>query len=783
MAMTYDEWNGTDETAALPEKFWTDSLNPAQWEAVRHTSGPLLVIAGAGSGKTRVLTYKVAYLLQHGYYPWQVLALTFTNKAAAEMTKRIVEIAGADYARGLWSGTFHSIFSKILRIEGEQIGLNPNFTVCDSDDQQKMLKAIVKEMGLDEKTYRAKTIASRISEAKNHLLLPEDYAQTASMMDYDKHNSIGETHRIYRTYWERCRKAQLVDFDDMLLYTHLLLSRSEETRRKYAERFKYILVDEYQDTNYVQYRILELLTRDHHNICVVGDDAQSIYGFRGANIENILRFNKQYPEAVTIKLEQNYRSTQTIVNAANDIIRHNRRQIPKTVFSEKEAGDPLVVISAANDRDEAAKICGRIKRLRKDGVGYDKVAILYRTNAQSRPLEETFLKNNVPYRVYAGQSFYERKEIKDVLAYLRLVVNLGDEVAFRRIVNYPARGIGETTQQKLLMASHSNGVPAWAVMEDPERFDVKLNRGTLAKLEKFAEMIHNFRQMAQETEAYEMVKAVVCASGIVEDLKKEDGPDEKTRQENVDELLAGIYNFVQDKHSEQPEEKVLLKDYLAEVALMTDADKHDDGSPRVTLMTVHSAKGLEFDTVFIAGMEQNLFPSPRSAFSPKELEEERRLFYVAVTRAERRCFLSYAESRFRNGNFEESGRSEFLDEIDRKYLRYDNGYETMPRGYARDTALFPSFAPKRATASLSRTRIMQRPGAQPQPATTGKVATVRTKSGVLNVGDKIMHQRFGTGWVESLEGSGENAMAVIDFAVTGKKKLLLKFAVFAIIHE
>ena len=778
--MTYEEWNGSEEHRPLPETFWKARLNSQQWEAVRYIDGPMLVLAGAGAGKTRVLTYKVAYLLQHGYAPYEVLALTFTNKAAAEMSRRIAEIVGTEGARGLWSGTFHSIFSRILRKEGSIIGLKSDFTVCDTDDQQRIIKTIVKDMGLDENLYKARTIAGRISNAKNRLLLPEDYAKTKSLMDYDKQHLIDKTWQIYNTYWERCRTAQTVDFDDMLLYTFLLLEGYEDVRKRYAERFRYILIDEYQDTNYAQYQILKLLTSEHHHICVVGDDAQSIYGFRGANIENILRFSSQYPESLTIKLEQNYRSTQTIVHAANDIISHNQHQIQKTIFSKNDTGEPIVLIKAENDREEASKICGHIKRLKaKEDVDYGRMAILYRTNAQSRPLEETFIKNNIPYKVYAGQSFYERKEIKDVLGYLRLIQNPYDEAAFRRAVNTPTRGIGDTTIQKLTVASHQHNVPIWAVLENPTEYEVKLNRGTIAKLKMFAGMIREFQSLAQELEVYDLVKQVILQSGINASLLKENGQDGESKRENINELMGSVYRFMHDSHLESPEKKVFLGDYLSEVSLLTDADRHDDGRPKVTLMTIHAAKGMEFDTVFVAGMEQHLFPSTHSLLSPREYEEERRLFYVAVTRAEKRCFLSYACSRFRNGKFDTAEQSDFIDDINEKYIRLDRPHLIpVERNYVRNTASV-AHSPSRNFAATSPRRVLR---AQGYPI-TDKVEEILTKAGVLKVGSILHHQRFGKGTVEGLEGSGENAMADIIFDMVGKKKLLLKFAVFTILEE
>ena len=778
--MAYEEWNRVEGRQTWPEAFWKARLNGRQWEAVRYVDGPMLVLAGAGSGKTRVLTYKVAYLLQHGFAPHEVLALTFTNKAAAEMSHRIAAIVGPEGARGLWSGTFHSIFARILRMEGRILGLRSDFTVCDADDQQRIIKTIVKEMGLDESIYKARTVAARISKAKNRLLLPEEYGKTKSLTDYDQQHLIGKTWQIYRTYWERCRTAQTVDFDDMLLYTFMLFNSNEEVRKKYAARFRYVLVDEYQDTNYAQHQILKMLAGEHRHICVVGDDAQSIYGFRGATIENILRFTIQYPESLTVKLEQNYRSTQTIVNAANDIIRHNPHQIAKTIFSENDTGEPIVVISAETDREEASKICGKIKWLKAEkGVGYDRIAILYRTNAQSRPLEETFVKNGVPYKVYAGQSFYERKEIKDVLAYLRLVQNPSDEMAFRRVVNTPARGIGETTLQKLTVASHRHNMPIWTVMESPEDYGVSLNRATKLRLGAFAAMIGEFQRLAQELEVYDLARHVVVHSGIHANLLKESGQEGESKMENINELMGSICRFVHDSHSETPTKKVWLKDYLSEVSLMTDADRHDDGTPKVALMTVHAAKGMEFDTVFVAGMEQNLFPTAHSHLSPAEYEEERRLFYVAVTRAEKRCFLSYALSRFRNGKFDIAEQSDFIDDIDKKYIRHDHPRLSAEAGSdIRHTAPF-AHRPSKGSVTTVRRRII---GA-PEHGPTDKVEETLTKAGMLKVGSRLRHQRFGTGIVESLEGHGEHAMADITFEAAGKKKLLLKFAVFTILEE
>lgn len=789
--MTYDEWMGKTKKEVRPDSFWQSELNESQWEAVRKCDTPLLVIAGAGSGKTRVLTYKIAYLLEHGYQPWQILSLTFTNKAAREMNDRISRIVGEGCATGLWSGTFHSIFAKILRIECAAIGYHHDFTIYDTADQRSLLKAIIKEMGLDDKTYKPNIVANRISDAKNRLLLPEAYAADESIVAHDQMNNIGEVHRIYKNYWQRCRTAEAMDFDDLLLYTYLLFDRAEDIRQKYAQRFKYILVDEYQDTNYAQHMIVSQLTRENHHICVVGDDAQSIYSFRGANIDNILHFNRQYPEADTVKLERNYRSTQRIVEAANSIIAHNRGQIYKRVYSENSEGDPLLVMPAGSDKEEATKVGGTIQRLKRtEDLNYSDIAVLYRTNAQSRSFEESFRQKNIPYRIYGGLSFYQRKEIKDILAYLRLMINLDDEEAFKRIVNYPTRGIGNTTVQKIIAASREHNASLWAVTERPTEYGVSLNRGALAKLESFCNMILEFRAKSANVSAYNLVAEIISTSGIKADLAHEDGPEGESKRENVEELLGSIKSYEKDVMNETGHDFAPISDYLSQVALLTDADQKDDGSPKVTLMTIHAAKGLEFDAVFVTGLEQELFPAGSAMLFPKEMEEERRLFYVAVTRAKKFCYLTYAKTRFRYGNMEFPEPSQFIREIDQRYVKEEaNDFGTVASGISPSlrSALFGE-TPKPQRSIFSDEPVKPRPASRPLrrvsslPTSTATSAATSAKAGALSVGMTIVHDRFGRGRVVGLEGSGDGAKAQVDFETSGVKNLLLKFAKYTIIQ-
>lgn len=654
-------------------------LNESQYEAVTYLDGPSLVIAGAGSGKTRVLTYKIAYLLQHGIHPWNILALTFTNKAAREMNLRISQICQDISLSGMWSGTFHSIFARLLRIEHEVINYPQDFTIYDSADTKSLIKAITKELGLDEKVYKQNIVEGHISEAKNHLILPAQYAAESTIISRDRSEGVAQIHKIYTIYQQRLSAAGAMDFDDLLLNTYLLLRDHLDVRQRYIERFQYILVDEYQDTNMAQYQILSLLTNPQSRICVVGDDAQSIYSFRGADISNILNFQQQYPNARIIKLECNYRSTQNIVNAANSIIRYNEHQIPKTVYSAGAEGDPITLFSAASDKEEARKIVANITRLhaRKD-VPYNEVAVLYRTNAQSRVIEEALQGANVPYRIYGGLSFYQRKEIKDTLAYCRLIANPHDEESFRRIINYPARGIGATTIQKVQLAAATHDVSMWTVANAPLAYDVEINKGAINKLSAFCELIESFRVQLDKVTASDLVRDIIRRSGIGVDLTLVKSAENTARQENVDELLASIQTLEKEARDEEGRTRVSLSEYLSTVSLLSDADTRDDGTPRVTLMTIHAAKGLEFQAVFVTGMEEDLFPSSLAKMSTHEMEEERRLFYVAVTRAKEYCFLSYAQTRFRYGSLQFAEPSPFLDEIDEAYIQRQDTASSAP---------------------------------------------------------------------------------------------------------
>lgn len=794
--MEYADWISND-TTVRPDEYWQAVLNEQQWQAVRHCEGPLLVIAGAGAGKTRVLTFKIAYMLEHGWQPWQILALTFTNKSAREMSDRIAKMVGNERAKGLWSGTFHSIFARILRAEHHRIGIKRDFTIYDAADGRSLIKSIVKEMGLDDAVYKPATIAGRISAAKNRLLLPADYANDSNLLKYDDVNQIGETHRIYAAYWERCRTAGTLDFDDLLLYTFLLFNNDEEARERYARRFGYILVDEYQDTNFAQYKILELLTKENRNICVVGDDAQSIYGFRGARIENILRFNRQFAEALTVKLEQNYRSTQNIVNAANCIIRHNRSQIPKTVFSENAVGDALQVVETADQTEEALKVCGLIRNLQRNkGVGYEDMAVLYRTKAQSRSFEEVFRRYAIPYTLYGGNSFYDRKEIRDITGYFRLTVNPDDEEAFKRIVNYPSRGIGLTTLQKIILASREHGASLWDVADNPAAYGLKMNRGTIGRLETFCAMIQDFREKAAEWEACDLARYIMEKSGLQQALSSDTSDEGAERQQHANELLAGIAAYVKEVHEERGE-RALIGGFLAQMALMTDAaGAMQEGERGVALMTVHASKGLEFDTVFVTGMEDNVFPAQKSFFTPKEQEEERRLFYVAVTRAKMRCFLTYARSRFVYGKTEEAERSPFIDEIDDQYLGHEYSRRSF-RSQSFSSSSQPAFSigAGRSAMALAQ-RSLRKLSPAPHKAMTAETGStlgvsdhaheqesVCTRFGRIRVGTVISQSRFGQGRVVSIEGEGDNTMVVIQFEQVGRKKLLLKFARFSIVEN
>ncbi len=652
-----------------------NDLNESQRKAVEYIDGPSLVIAGAGSGKTRVLTYKIAYLLQQGVKPWSIMALTFTNKAAREMKERIGKLVGQELAQHLYMGTFHSIFSRILRAEAQHIGFTNNFTIYDETDSRSLIKTIVKEMGLDEKVYKPASVHSRISIAKNNLMSAENYARDKELYQADQRAKMPRVGDIFITYVQRCQQANAMDFDDLLTLTFKLFQEHEDIRKKYADRFDFLLVDEYQDTNHAQMRIVMQLCKEKKRVCAVGDDSQSIYSFRGANIDNILSFQSRFKEAKLFKLEQNYRSTQNIVEAANSLIKHNSNQIPKNVYSKNDKGERLIYKPAYSDKEEALIVCREIKRIkRQDDCQYSDFAILYRTNAQSRSFEEEFRKQGIPYRIYGGLSFFQRKEIKDVIAYFRLVANPDDEEAFKRIINYPARGIGNTTLAKIAACALDNHVSFWQVISSPEHYGLGVNKGTLAKLESFRLMISGFVEKSASMNAFDLGDTIVKESGISADIYKSGSrdPEDLARQENLEELLGGMQSFVEECREEGREQEAYLTDYLQGVALLTDLDsKGDDDEPRVSLMTVHASKGLEFPTVFVVGLEENIFPSAIVS-TLRELEEERRLLYVAITRAEKHCVLTSAKNRFRYGKMEFGNPSRFIKEIDSAFIQEDS---------------------------------------------------------------------------------------------------------------
>lgn len=780
---------------------YAKELNESQLQAVMYNDGPSLVIAGAGSGKTRVLTYKIARLLEEGYQPWEILALTFTNKAAAEMKERIARRVGDEQARELWMGTFHSLFAKILRREAEAIGFTSDFTIYDQTDSRSLIRAIIKEMNLDDKVYKPATVQSRISEAKNVLITAGMYYNDASLLQEDNRHRMPAIRDIYNHYAARLRKSNAMDFDDLLMQTYYLFKRYPEILERYSRRFRFVLVDEYQDTNLAQHEIVWQLTAEHRHVCVVGDDSQSIYSFRGARIDNILTFQQRYETPKLFKLEENYRSTQTIVEAANRLIACNERRIPKEVYSRKEIGEPITVFEAAADKEEAGYVVRQLKAIRKrHGLEWDDFAVLYRTNAQSRMFEEELRKNDVDYRIYGGLSFYQRKEIKDIIGYFRLVVNPHDEEAFKRVVNYPARGIGDTTMQHLLDAAIAADVSLWTVAENPDAYGLNVSRGMAAKIKEFCELIVSFRDRARQADAYEMAMDVVNRSGIKTDIFGDLSDEGRARQENVQELLDGIHDFV-DSAREEGSEAVWLSDFLAGVALLTDQDDpHVTDIPRVTLMTVHSAKGLEFNTVFVVGLEEDLFPNSM-AETPDEVEEERRLFYVAVTRAEKRCMLTYARSRYRYGQMQYGTRSRFINELGLKASRSETG-EWKNRTRTQQPSHSPSLSPSpsrilspsisrssSSTSSSSPTStstgrrlvsLGERDGRSVTPATPVGIKGA-TQVAALKVGMHIEHERFGRGEVIRVEGADENAKAVIRFDNVGEKTLLLKFARFRVV--
>jgi DNA helicase-2/ATP-dependent DNA helicase PcrA len=769
---------------------YIDELNESQRAAVLYNEGPSLVIAGAGSGKTRVLTYKIAYLLEKGYEPWSILALTFTNKAAREMKARIAKQVGEQSARYLWMGTFHSVFSRILRVEAELIGFTSNFTIYDTSDSKSLIRSIIKEMQLDEKTYKPGSVQGQISNAKNHLVSPDAYAVNRELTEHDNACKMPAIRDIYRRYWDRCRQAGAMDFDDLLFYTFLLFRDHPEILSKYQNQFKYILVDEYQDTNFAQHSIVLQLSKLHQKVCVVGDDAQSIYSFRGANIDNILKFTKLYQNTQVFKLEQNYRSTQTIVRAANSLIEKNREQIRKEVFSEKSQGEPIGVYQAYSDTEEGDIVSNKIMELRMSkSYSYDDFAILYRTNAQSRIFEEALRKRNLPYKIYGGLSFYQRKEIKDVIAYFRLVTNPNDEEAFKRIINYPARGIGDTTVGKIIEAANNFSVSLWDVICNPLQFALNINKGTHTKLQGFRELIENFSRAVSEKNAYEMATSIVKEAGIVNEIYQDRTPENLSRQENIEELVNGIHDFCAMRE-EEGNANIALPDFLSEVSLLSDQDTDKSGDEaKITLMTIHSAKGLEFRNVFVVGLEENLFPSSMAGDSPRAMEEERRLFYVAITRAEDHCFLSFAKSRFRYGKMEFANPSRFLRDIDPSFLKLPNDsvssrhIDESPSRFKREQndrparSLFNTEreAPKTTFTKVTIPRnLTKMENAQPKPASSEPITDLQS-------GQHIEHERFGIGEVLKVEGSGENLKATVKFRNAGEKQLLLKFARFKVI--
>jgi DNA helicase-2/ATP-dependent DNA helicase PcrA len=820
-----------------------NDLNEAQRAAVEYIDGPSLVIAGAGSGKTRVLTYKIAYLLSQGMKPWSIMALTFTNKAAREMKERIGKLVGNDLAQHLYMGTFHSIFSRILRAEAEHIGFNNNFTIYDESDSRSLIKAIVKELGLDDKKYKPAAVHAKISMAKNNLMSAAAYESDAAIFEQNKRAQMPEVGKIFLAYVQRCKQANAMDFDDLLTLTYQLFREHEDIRHKYAARFDYVLVDEYQDTNHVQMSIVMQLCQEKQRVCAVGDDSQSIYSFRGANIDNILNYQRQFQGTRLFKLEQNYRSTQTIVEAANSLIKHNSNQIPKDVFSENAKGEKIQYKPAYSDKEEAVIVAKDVKRIRrKDGCQYSDFAILYRTNAQSRSFEEEFRKQGIPYRIYGGLSFYQRKEIKDIIAYFRLVANPDDEEAIKRIINYPARGIGATTVLKIADCAHQNQVSFWEVIGAPEQYGLAVNKGTMNKLETFRLLISSFIERAQTTDVYELGDAIIKESGISQDIMSGKDADDLARQENLEEFLSGMSAFVEERREEGRFDELFLQDYLQDVALLTDADSDGDkDEPRVSLMTVHAAKGLEFPTVFVVGLEENIFPSPLSAASLRELEEERRLLYVAITRAEKHCILTNAKNRWRYGKMEFDNPSRFIDEIDSKLIdsqeeaggslfgsRADSSSDQpewaraqRPRrpwedaGQPRYSSRYQNSKPvasqfvadpkpslsegnfKSVRALNAAKRYMETHSSHPASRSTGSAASsvssaassvsssaassAGSSSCGLQEGMKIEHQRFGRGTVLKIEGTGENTKATIEFVHSGTKQLLLKFAKFTVV--
>ncbi len=797
-------------------------LNENQREAVEYCNGASLVVAGAGSGKTRVLTYKIAYLILYGVLPYRILALTFTNKAAREMKNRIGTLVDYDKANQLYMGTFHSVFSRILRAEAQHIGYNSNFTIYDENDSRSLLKSIIKTLGLDDKKYKPATVHNIISMAKNMLITADAYANDKAACDRDRNAKLPAISQIYTAYQARCRQANAMDFDDLLMNTFRLFNDNADICSKYSERFQYILVDEYQDTNYAQVAIVKLLAAQHQRVCVVGDDYQSIYSFRGANIDNILDYQNKFDNVRVFKLERNYRSTQKIVEAANSLMKHNARQIPKDVYSEESEGTKISYRPCYSDKEEAMVVVKEIAKLqRSQTFEYDSFAILYRTNAQSRSFEDELRKSLIPYKIYGGLSFYQRKEIKDIIAYFRLVANPNDEEAYKRIINYPVRGIGNATLQKIIDCANTNQVSLWDVVGKAQYYHLDVNKGTMAKLLAFVELINDFIRDLAMSDAFTLGSKIIKESGISTDLAQGTAPEDVSRRENLEELLAGIQAFVEDRREEGREDETFLTDFLQEVALYSDLDKKDDDSPKVSLMTIHAAKGLEFPVVFVVGLEENIFPNAMAANSRREIEEERRLLYVAITRAEQFCILTNAKNRYHFGTMQFNNPSRFLKDIDAAYLDTESGpistfggsrmpWDEPQRGgrWQNANPVASQFRadpkpkitaykqPERAVDPLSertKERLIREGGnfkrlsaaisnggrkyATPTPSVTSSTTTANG----LTVGATIEHQRFGIGVVEAIEGTGENAKATVAFRNAGTKQLLLKFAKYKVL--
>ena len=770
---------------------YISQLNPQQQEAVLYTDGPSLVIAGAGSGKTRVLTYKIVHLLSHGYEPWRILALTFTNKAAREMRERIEKLVGSQVASKLWMGTFHSIFSRILRTNAERIGYKRDFTIYDTADSKSLIKTIIKDMDLDDKVYKPATVMSTISAAKNALISPEKYASTAEIIEADKRARRPLLHAIYKAYRNRCFVAGAMDFDDLLYYTNVLLRDNPDILHHYQEYFRYILVDEYQDTNFAQHLIVSQICQENQNLCVVGDDAQSIYSFRGANIRNILNLKNSYPNLQIFKLEQNYRSTQNIINAANSLIEKNTEQIRKQVFSCNDVGSRIEVVQSYSDYEESFLVANRISQLRMtQHDSLEEYAILYRTNAQSRILEESLRKRNIPYRIYGGLSFYQRKEIKDAIAYFRLSINPNDDEALKRIINYPARGIGETTINKLTRCALDNRVSIWEIINNLSQFEIGINSGTAKKLTAFRDMITSFIEMNNQGLDAEIVATnIIKETQLLSILISDRTPESISKQENLSELTNGVKEFVASKKEEGNEEDISLTDFLAEVSLATDQDTQDSAEERVTLMTVHAAKGLEFSNVFIVGVEEELFPSAMSCSTQSEIEEERRLLYVAITRAKSFCMISYASSRFRNGQTVTCSPSRFIRDINPQFLQLSagsnlNSRQTVnPFGNYRSSFTSRSYSSSTQSshgASKTDNFTSKSTTNNQQRANSSSITGIHSAS-ELSIGMTIEHSRFGTGVIINVDNKSVDARIVVKFNNIGEKTLLLKFAKFNII--